>query len=172
MDAAMRGFEDLIDYEVAEVTAGATFYMAEIYWNFNRSLLESERPVGLDAAAKNEYEDALEEEAFPFEEKAIEVHEKNRELLASGVYNDWTKKSLERLALLVPGRYAKREVSSGFMAAIDVYAYRAPSAARAAALAQSQPSAPARAEPPAAASEPTEQVPIRQATVEAKDAIL
>ena len=30
--------------------------------------------------------------------------------------------------MLVPGRYAKREVSSGFMPAIDVYAYRAPSA--------------------------------------------
>ena len=172
MDAALRGFEDLIDYEVAEVTAGATFYMAETYWNFNRSLVESERPGGLDAAAKNAYEDALEEEAFPFEEKAIEVHEKNRELLASGVFNDWTKKSLEKLALLVPGRYAKRETSSGFVAAIDVYAYRAPSAARAVAVAQSQPSAPAREAPPAAAAEPSEQLPIRQAAAEVKDAIL
>jgi len=28
--------------------------------------------------------------------------------------------------VLVPGRYAKAEVSSGFISAIDVYAYRAP----------------------------------------------
>ncbi|HZF28914.1 MAG TPA: tetratricopeptide repeat protein [Gammaproteobacteria bacterium] len=126
MNAAMRAFEDLVDYEVAEVTSAATFYMAETYWGLNRSLLESERPKDLDAAAKADYEDVLEEQAFPFEEQTIELHEKNRELIAAGVYNDWTKRSLARLAVLVPGRYAKAEVSSGFIRAIDVYAYRAP----------------------------------------------
>jgi hypothetical protein len=40
---------------------------------------------------------ALDEEAFPFEEKAIGVHEKNMELLQAGVLNDWTEKSLGRL---------------------------------------------------------------------------
>ena len=72
------------------------------------------------------YETALEEEAFPFEERAIEVHQKNLELLASGVYNPWIDKSLARLAELVPGRYAKSEASSGWLASIDTYAYRAP----------------------------------------------
>jgi tetratricopeptide (TPR) repeat protein len=128
MDSAVDAFESLIDYEVAEVTAAATFYMAEIYWGFNRSLLESERPTGLDAAEAAEYDDAIEEEAYPFEEQAIEVHEKNRELIVAGVYNEWTKKSLEKLALLVPGRYAKQEQSSGYLPSIDIYAYRSPSA--------------------------------------------
>jgi hypothetical protein len=36
--------------------------------NFSRSLVESERPVGL-AAAMQDYEDAIEEEAFLFEER-------------------------------------------------------------------------------------------------------
>jgi outer membrane protein assembly factor BamD (BamD/ComL family) len=182
MDAAMQSFEDLTDYEVAEVTAAATYYMAEIYWNFNRSLVESERPTGLDAATAAEYEDALEEQAFPFEEKAIEVHEKNRELIVSGVYNDWTKKSLAKLAELVPGRYAKSEISSGFLPAIDVYAYRAPSAVRADAAVVQAAAAPgaspqAAAAPPAPAesaqpSEPASAEPaapgrIREAAVEA-----
>jgi len=138
-------------------------------------LMESERPTHLDAAAKAEYEDALEEEAFPFEGKAIEVHEKNRELLASGVFNEWTRKSLDKLALLVPGRYAKRELSSGFIPTIDVYAYQAPSAARAAALAQAQPAVPARAvrgAKTAEAAEPAEPSRIEQASTEVKDAIL
>jgi outer membrane protein assembly factor BamD (BamD/ComL family) len=186
MDVAMNAFEELTDYEVAEVTAAATYYMAEIYWNFNRSLVESERPTGLDAAAAAEYEDALEEEAFPFEEKAIEVHEKNRELITSGVYNDWTKKSLEKLAVLVPGRYAKKEVSSGFLPAIDVYAYRSPSAVRADALVQAAPAptaakqaaaAPAGPKPPAPSSEPTNDEPsapgrIREAAVETRNVAL
>ena len=47
MDAAISAFSDLVSYEVGEVTAAATFYMAEIYSNFSRSLVESERPGGL-----------------------------------------------------------------------------------------------------------------------------
>ena len=128
MEAAMEAFENLIDYEVAEVTAAATFYMAEIYDGFGHSLLESERPKGLDAAAAADYELVIEEEAFPFEEQAIAMHEKNRELIAASVYNEWIAKSLDKLALLVPGRYAKAEMSSGFIPAIELYAYRSPNA--------------------------------------------
>ena len=66
--------------------------------------------------------------AFPFEEKAIGVHEKNLELIRSGIYNAWIEKSLAKLAQLMPARYAKSEMSSGFLGSIDSYAYRAPSA--------------------------------------------
>jgi hypothetical protein len=75
-----------------------------------------------------EYELALEETAFPFEEKAIGVHEKNMELIRSGIYNEWIDRSLAKLAVLMPARYAKSEMSSGFLGSIDRYAYRAPSA--------------------------------------------
>ena len=61
----------------------------------------------MQAAQLQEYELALEENAFPFEEKAIGVHEKNLELIRSGIYNDWIEKSLAKLAQLMPARYAK-----------------------------------------------------------------
>src|SRR5262249_1725935 len=61
--------------------------------------------------------------AFPFEEKAIKVHEKNMELLHTGVLNTFTEKSLSRLTELMPGRYAKHEMSSGFIAATDTEAF-------------------------------------------------
>jgi hypothetical protein len=146
MDAALGAFGSLVDYEVAEVTAAATFYMAEIYSDFSRALTESERPTNLEAAEMKEYELALEEEAFPFEERAIEVHQKNLELLASGIYNPWIEKSLGRLAKLMPGRYAKFEASSGLISSIDSYAYQAPNAGSSAAdkaeIVESAPSAP------------------------------
>ncbi len=128
MDAALEAFGGLVDYEVGEVTAAATFYMAEVYSDFSQSLIESERPADLDPADVRDYETALEEEAFPFEERAIEVHHKNLELMASGIYNPWIEKSLARLADLMPGRYAKFEASSGWIASLDTYAYRAPKA--------------------------------------------
>jgi TolA-binding protein len=126
MDAAIVGFGNLVNYEVSEVTAAATFYMAEVYSNFSRSLVESERPAGLSATNLQKYEDGIEEEAFPLEEKAIQVHEKNLELMHGGIYNAWTEKSLARLAVLKPGRYAKSEISSGFLGSIDRYVYRQP----------------------------------------------
>ncbi len=126
MDATIAAMEKLVDYEIADVTAAATYYMAETYFDFSRALAESERPADLAPADLEQYELALEEEAFPFEEKAIGLHEKNLELLHAGVYDDWTQKSLGRLAEMVPGRYAKNELSSDFPGAIDTYAYRTP----------------------------------------------
>jgi len=126
MDAAIKAMGGLVDYQIADVTAAATFYMAETYFDFSRSLKESERPPDLKAADLEKFEADLEEAAYPFEEKAIKVHEKNMEMLHAGVFNAWTEKSLGRLAEMVPGRYAKSEMSGGFIGAIDRYVYRSP----------------------------------------------
>ena len=144
MDAAIEALGRLVEYEIADVTAAATFYMAETYFDFSRALIESERPTDLQAADLEEYVLALEEEAFPFEEKAIDVHQKNLELLRAGVFNAWTEKSLGKLAELMPGRYAKNEMSSGFLGSIEDYAYQSPA---------SQVSDPALAEAEAAPSD-------------------
>jgi tetratricopeptide (TPR) repeat protein len=126
MDAAIEALGGLVDYQVGDVTAAATFYMAEIYYGLSRALMESERPAGLQAADLQEYELALEDEAYPFEERAIEVHEKNMELMRTGLYNAWINRSLDKLADLMPARYAKGEISSGFVGSLDRYAYSAP----------------------------------------------
>jgi hypothetical protein len=126
MDTAMAALEGLVAYQVADVTAAATFYIAESYRNFSVALMESERPDGLTAAERVDYDLVIEEEAWPFEERAIEVHEANFEMLAAGIYNAWVQKSLNELAVMMPGRYAKNETSEDFLGSIDVFAYRMP----------------------------------------------
>src|SRR5690348_5711480 len=126
MDATIAALGRLVDYQIDDVTAAATFYMAETYSNFSRSLLESERPDDLKPADLEEFKNKLDEAAIPFEEKAIKVHEKNIELLHAGVFNSWIEKSLSRLTGLMPGRYAKRETSSGFLDAIDSHVQGSP----------------------------------------------
>jgi TolA-binding protein len=133
MKVTIDAYTKLVDYEVGEITAAATYHIAEIYYQFNRALLESERPDNLSAAELEQYELVLEEQAYPFEEKSIKVHEKNMELLASGIYNEWIDKSLAKLAVLMPARYAKQEQGSEFIETImDVPAKtaEAPSAAK------------------------------------------
>lgn len=105
----------LLEYEVSEVTAAATYKLAEIYYHFSRALMESERPKGLNDLELEQYNLLLEEQAYVFEEKAIDVHEKNLELLDVGVYNAWIDKSLEKLAVLNPARYAKPEQAETYV---------------------------------------------------------
>jgi cellulose synthase operon protein C len=112
MDVTIAALGRLANYEMDETTAAAAYYMAETYFNFSRSLLESEKPADLKPGDLQEFKDNLDEAAFPFEEKAISFHEKNMELLHEGVSNSWTEKSLDRLTELVPGRYGKKEASS------------------------------------------------------------
>ncbi|MES2918564.1 MAG: tetratricopeptide repeat protein [Pseudomonadota bacterium] len=119
LKATSEVFSKLTSYQVGDVTAAATYYIAEIYFNFSESMKTSERPKGMDELEAEEYEEALDEKAYPFEEKAIQIHEKNTDLMTQGVYNNWIDKSFERLATLMPGRYAKPEASSGLMASID-----------------------------------------------------
>jgi hypothetical protein len=126
MDEALVDLEILTTYQVAEVTAAATYYIAETYFEFSDALLASERPSGLTEAERVDYELVIEEEAYPFEEQAIEVHEKNFELLAGGVFNPWVEQSLDKLVVLMPGRYARNEISGGYLGSIDTYAYRMP----------------------------------------------
>lgn len=119
----IRRYNKLVDYHVGDVTAAATYYIAETYYHFSRALLESERPKNLNELELEQYNMIIEDKAYPFEEKGIKIHKKNLELLSVGVYSKWIEKSLARLAVLVPGRYAKYELSSGVIDTIMQYEY-------------------------------------------------
>jgi len=47
----------------------------------------------------------LEEEAYPFEERALALHSENHQRITAGGFNAWIEKSLGVLAELHPGRY-------------------------------------------------------------------
>lgn len=109
METALQAYTSAADYGVAEMTTAATFRIAEIYNDFSRALMASQRPKGLSAVELEQYNVLLEEQAFPFEEKAIEVHEVNAQRVGQGIYDPWVKNSLTELGKLRPVRYAKVE---------------------------------------------------------------
>ncbi|MBE9567696.1 MAG: hypothetical protein IMF14_03300, partial [Proteobacteria bacterium] len=119
MRTTIDTYSKLVDYQVGDVTAAATYNIAEIYYEFSVALLDSERPTNLSDDELEQYELVIEEQAYPFEEKAIDVHEKNMELLDVGIYNEWIDKSLVKLSVLLPARYAKTETTSSIMTLIQ-----------------------------------------------------
>jgi cellulose synthase operon protein C len=118
MEEVLAAYGKAADYGVAEVTTAATFRLGEVYGQFSKDLMESERPAELDALALAQYDLLLEEQAFPFEEKAIELYEANAARAADGVYDEWVRKSFAALARLVPARYAKAERSEDVFTAL------------------------------------------------------
>lgn len=123
MKGVTQQFKQLLDYEVADVTAASTFYLAEIYAHFSKALMESQRPDNLTSFELEQYELAIEEQAYPFEEKAITVHESNLELISLGIYNSWIEKSLQKLAKIMPARYDRPEAESPVMMSLESYTY-------------------------------------------------
>jgi tetratricopeptide (TPR) repeat protein len=111
MEAALTAYKTAADYHVAEVTTAATYETAELYRKLGKDVLDSERPKNLKKDELEQYESLLEDQSFPFEEQAIQIHEINTALAHDGVYDDSVKKSFAALAELKPGRYGKTEVT-------------------------------------------------------------
>jgi cellulose synthase operon protein C len=110
MEAALKAYEAAADYQVADVTTAATFESAELYRQLGKDLMSSERPKNLSKDELEQYDVLLEEQAFPFEEKAIKLHEVNAARTKDGTYDEWVQKSFAALAQLNPGRYGKAEI--------------------------------------------------------------
>lgn len=92
MKRNIRKYNTLVDYHVGDVTAAATYYIAETYYHFSRALLDSERPKKLSELELEQYNLIIEDQSYPFEEKGITIHKKNLELLSAGVYSKWIEK--------------------------------------------------------------------------------
>ncbi len=118
MEDVIKAYTSAADYGVAEVTTASTFRLGEVYEQFSADLLDSDRPAELEADALEQYELLLEEQAYPFEEKAIDLYKANADRAPEGIYDEWVEKSFERLAGLMPARYAKKERSEDVVTAL------------------------------------------------------
>ena len=118
MEDVLQAYGDAAAYGIAEVTTAATYRLGEVYRQFSRDLLDSERPGDLDALALEQYELLLEEQVFPFEEKAIELFEANASRAADGVWDEWVERSFVELASIMPARYAKTEQGENVVTAL------------------------------------------------------
>jgi tetratricopeptide (TPR) repeat protein len=115
LDAALQAYKQVAEYQVAETTTAATYETAELYRTLAHDLLQSERPKKLSGDALEQYNALLDEQAFPFEEQAIGIHEINVKRVQDGVYDDSVRASLQALAELKPARYGKTELSPSWL---------------------------------------------------------
>ncbi len=118
MEEVLKAYAVASDYGVADVITAATYRTASLYQDFGKAMLTSQRPKKLSKVELEQYNVLLEEQAFPFEEKATELHELNTRRAAKGIYDEWVKNSFAALRELRPLRYGKTERSEGVVDAI------------------------------------------------------
>jgi TolA-binding protein len=111
LKAVLEEYALAADFHVAEITTAATQKIGTVFEKFRTALLESERPQNLTPQQLEQYNFLLEEQAYPFEEKAIAAYESNvHRAQQLGLYDSWIKQSYDDLARLMPARYRKQEL--------------------------------------------------------------
>ncbi len=115
LELVLKAYDKSAEYGVAEVTTAATYQIAAVYRRMGRDIMDSERPTNLNELEREQYGVLLEEEALPFEDKAIQLHETNLGRIREGVYDDWVQRSLAELKRLMPARYEKSERIEGYV---------------------------------------------------------
>ncbi len=118
LDVTLKAYRKVLKYGVAEFATQANHRIGNIYMRLAKDLMNSQRPKGLDDLALEQYEILLEEQALPFEEKAIDILASNAQRAWSGIYDDWVKESFDTLAKILPARYGKKEQKVEFSDAI------------------------------------------------------
>lgn len=109
LDETLKAYKKVLDYGVAEFVTEANYRIGNVYSQLSRDLMNSERPKGLDDLALEQYEILLEEQAYPFEEKSVELLAATAERSWEGLYDKWVKQSFTELAKILPARYGKQE---------------------------------------------------------------
>ncbi|MCW8998894.1 MAG: hypothetical protein OQK04_09290, partial [Kangiellaceae bacterium] len=119
MQQAVKLYGRASSYGIAEIATESTFAIAKIYQEFSQALLSSERPSNLKGEELDQYNILLEDQAFPFEDKAIEFYEINLSRIKNDIFDDWVSKSLLELETLFPVKYARKNKIDGYIEALN-----------------------------------------------------
>lgn len=109
MQKALDAYAKTAAIGVAEFTTASNYQIAEIYRRLAADLMASERPKGLNELELEQYGLLLEDQATPFEDKALDLYIANANLAKQNIFDDSVRKSFAALAKLSPGRYNKHE---------------------------------------------------------------
>ncbi len=113
LNKAIEAYDQVMGFAVAQYVSEANYHLANLYLTLAEDLMASSRPSGLSPLELSQYELLLEEQAFPFEETAIQLHENNAVRAQNGLYDRYVKQSFKQLSQSLPARYGKQELSIG-----------------------------------------------------------
>ncbi len=112
-DASDR-YQKAADYGILEFVTMSSYKIGTLYENFATDLRRAPKPAGLSAGDTHIYKEIIEEQASPFDQLAVEVHQANIDKAWEGHFDSWIAQSFGALSKLYPDRYNKQEVSATY----------------------------------------------------------
>jgi len=109
MQQSIRLYQAVLELGIDEFVTQAHFRIGDMYLRLGAALLQAPEPKGLAAAELAQYRLLLEEQAYPFEEKGIAVHDANTQRAVHRDVDQWIQASFTALAKVYPARYDKPE---------------------------------------------------------------
>lgn len=110
LNAALDAYAEAVAIKAPDTTSAGTHKIGLALDEFFRALLDSEPPANLTTEQLEHYRFLLEEQAAPFEERAVSAYETNvRRAQELALFDDWIGRSYDRLAALRPARYRRPE---------------------------------------------------------------
>lgn len=110
LEKATLRYQMAADSGLLEFVTMSAFRIADLYQRFAVELRDSPRPAGLNADERQLYSEIIEEQAIPFDELAMELHQSNIDRAWEGEFDNWIDDSFAKMRELNPRRYAKTEV--------------------------------------------------------------
>ncbi len=106
---AVDHYQVAADYSVLEFVTLSSYRIAGLYEQFFKELKASPTPKGFSKEEVVMYRTIIEEQATPFLNLSIDLHEANVAQAWEGKYNEWIGSSFAALKNLKPARYNKYE---------------------------------------------------------------
>ncbi|MEO5657454.1 MAG: tetratricopeptide repeat protein, partial [Nitrospiria bacterium] len=111
LNTALDAYAAIVEMKVG--ATAATHKIGMLLDDFFQAVLGSDRPRDLTPEQLEQYEFLLEEQAAPFEDRAVAAYEANvRRTHQLGLYDEWIERSFARLAVLRPARYRRPELDA------------------------------------------------------------
>lgn len=107
-DATSR-YDKASEYGILEFVTLSNYKMASMYQAFSEELNKAPAPKGLSESDLALYEQIIQQQAQPFADLAVSVHQNNIDLGWDGHFNDWIAKSYDAMKQLSPLRFGKEE---------------------------------------------------------------
>lgn len=110
LEKASGYYQNAAEYGILEFVTMSSFKIAGLYQTFAKDLRAAPAPGGLSAEELGVYAEIIEEQARPFEQLAMELHQANIERAWDGEYNEWIQQSFGQMKVLSPARFDKTEL--------------------------------------------------------------
>lgn len=110
LNNATSHYQDSTDSGVFEFVTMSAYKIAALYQDFSQALRTAPKPTGLGDEEQTIYAEIINEQAQPFEELAMELHQSNVNRGWEGEFNQWIRQSFEQMSRLQPTRFAKSEI--------------------------------------------------------------